>query len=98
MTLNRRKLIFAAAGIPAVLRSQTPREPAPAHKPPEFPKAEGLTREVAEFIVGTRYDDLPADVVELGRKSILDGLGLALCGSVAETGPPSREYVKLVGP
>jgi hypothetical protein len=47
---------------------------------------EGLIREVAEFILHTAYDDLPADVVELGRKSILDEMGLALCGSVARQG------------
>ena len=69
----------------------------PKPSPSEFPKVEGLTREVAEFILHTGYRDLPGDVVELGRKSILDGLGLALCGSVAETGQLSRDYVKSLG-
>jgi 2-methylcitrate dehydratase PrpD len=57
----------------------------------------GLTREVAEFIVAARYDRVPEDVAELGKKSILDGLGLALCGSVADSGNLSREYVKSLG-
>ncbi|MBI3698092.1 MAG: MmgE/PrpD family protein [Acidobacteria bacterium] len=57
-------------------------------------QSKGLTRQVAEFIVSTTYADLPADVLELGKKSILDGIGLALSGSVAETGKLSREYVK----
>src|SRR5262249_47628418 len=57
----------------------------------------GVSREVAEFIVNTRYDDLPKDVLDLGKKSILDALGLALSGSVAETGPQSRAYVKSLG-
>jgi 2-methylcitrate dehydratase PrpD len=35
--------------------------------------------------------------MELGRKSILDGLGLALCGSVADTGRLSVDYVKSLG-
>ncbi len=59
-----------------------------------FPRVEGLTREVAEFIVNTKYASLPADVVELGKKSILDGIGLALSGSVAESGRLCREYLK----
>ncbi len=41
----------------------------------------GLTRYVAEFVVGTSVQDLPDDVVALGKKSILDGIGLALSGS-----------------
>ena len=46
----------------------------------------GLTKQVAEFIVGTNVKALPADVVALGKKSILDGLGLALSGSIAKSG------------
>jgi 2-methylcitrate dehydratase PrpD len=46
----------------------------------------GLTKYVAGFVVGATPEDLPADVVELGKKSILDGLGLALSGSVAHSG------------
>ncbi|MGH9675305.1 MAG: MmgE/PrpD family protein [Bryobacteraceae bacterium] len=52
---------------------------------------------MAAFIVKTRYSDLPKEVIELGKKSILDGVGLALAGSVAETGELSRAYVKTLG-
>ena len=41
---------------------------------------DSLTGHVADFIVGTRYEDIPADVLAVGKKSILDGLGLALSG------------------
>jgi hypothetical protein len=44
------------------------------------------TRHVAEFIRETRIEDLPDSAIELGKKSILDGLGLALSGSVAKSG------------
>jgi 2-methylcitrate dehydratase PrpD len=47
---------------------------------------EHLTRYVAEFICNTRVQDLPAPVVELGKKSILDGLGLALSGGASHCG------------
>ncbi|PYU22830.1 MAG: MmgE/PrpD family protein [Acidobacteria bacterium] len=52
-----------------------------------FPKAPGLTKYVSEFIVNTKYGDIPADVLELGRKSILDGFGLALAGSASVMAP-----------
>lgn len=63
-----------------------------------FPKAPGLTRYVCEFIVNTKYEDIPDQVRELGRKSILDGFGLALAGSVSEMGPLVRRYVATFGP
>jgi len=57
---------------------------------------DGLTRYVADFIVNTSYARIPAEVIELGKKSILDGFGLALCGSVAATGKISRDYLASV--
>lgn len=63
----------------------------------DFPKTPGLTRYVGEFITSTNYEDIPNDVIELGKKSILDGLGLALAGSKAESGAISRQYVKDLG-
>lgn len=59
------------------------------------PAVEGLTREAAEFIVKT--STVPADVVEIGKKSILDGIGLALSGSVAKSGELVRSYLKSSG-
>ena len=57
----------------------------------------GLTERVARFIVETGVDDLPGDLIEAGRKSILDGLGLALSGSVAESGRILAEYLDELG-
>ena len=56
-------------------------------------RGEGLTREVCGFITGTEYEDLPEELLELGRKSILDGLGLALSGSVASSGGLVQDYL-----
>jgi 2-methylcitrate dehydratase PrpD len=53
-----------------------------------------VTSYVADFIVKTGLADLPGEVVELAKKSILDGLGLALCGSVAKSGEIVRNYLK----
>ena len=48
--------------------------------------AVNVTRTVAEFVASTQSRDLPGDVQALGKKSILDGLGLALSGSIAHSG------------
>jgi 2-methylcitrate dehydratase PrpD len=62
-----------------------------------FPQVPDLTRYVAAFVMKTTLSDIPNDVAELGRKSVLDGLGLALAGSMAETGELSRKYVASLG-
>lgn len=63
----------------------------------DFPKARGLTSYVGKFVTTTQYQDIPEDVIELGKKSILDGLGLALAGSKAQTGTLCRQYVESIG-
>src|SRR5476651_2207732 len=56
-----------------------------------------LTAYVAEFITRTRTKDIPADVMHLGKRSILDGIGLALAGSVAESGHIVRKHLRSLG-
>ena len=63
----------------------------------EFPKSPGLTDYVGKFVATAKYEDIPADVIELGKKSILDGLGLALAGSKARTGTLCRQFVEQAG-
>src|SRR6266849_9714383 len=63
----------------------------------EFPKAPGLTKYVSEFIVNAKYEDIPEDVLTLGKKSILDGFGLALAGSASVMGPRIRQYIETLG-
>ncbi len=60
-------------------------------------KETSLTSYVAEFIIGTRASDIPADVMRLGKRSILDGIGLALAGSVAESGRIVRKHLQSLG-
>src|SRR5277367_6455091 len=59
--------------------------------------AEPVTEYVAGFVVNTGFGDIPPEVIELARKSILDGLGLALCGSVAKSGEIVRTYLQANG-
>src|SRR5215471_15229486 len=63
-------------------------------KPASFPQIHKLTEYVAQFVVQTKYSDIPAEVLELSKKSILDGLGLALSGSKGETAPLLEQYLK----
>src|SRR4051812_35841376 len=55
--------------------------------------SENLTRYVAEFIQGTQLSDLPKEVVTLGKKHILDGLGLALSGGASHCGELVRKHL-----
>lgn len=57
----------------------------------------GLTAYVAEFVASLVYERIPDDVVALGKKSILDGLGLALSGSVAKSGRLLRQHLEELG-
>ena len=49
-------------------------------------KGKNLTKYVAQFVKKNKFNSIPKNVVELAKKHILDGFGLALSGSVARTG------------
>jgi 2-methylcitrate dehydratase PrpD len=53
-----------------------------------------LTDEVAGFVVGTRSRDVPADVARLGKRSVIDGIGLALAGARSHQAELSRRYLE----
>ena len=63
----------------------------------EFPQAPGLTPYVSDFVVNTRYEDIPEDVLALGKKSMLDGFGLALAGSASTLAPLATRYLENLG-
>ena len=64
---------------------QTPQNPSPSDNK--------LTHYMAEFVCGAKAEDLPSEVVALGKKSILDGIGLALSGAVAKSGEFVRQHL-----
>ena len=100
--MQRREFLKTATGVAATLRlsgsgaSASPEVDQPC-KQATFPKMENLTARVAEFVVKTQLSDIPSETIELGKKSILDGLGLALSGSKAETAGLVQQYVKSLG-
>ena len=58
------------------------------------PQESSLTAYVARFITETKASRIPAEVMHLGKRSILDGIGLALAGNAAESGHIVRQYLK----
>ena len=82
-----------ATSVPSLARAEVPQACAET----SFPQVQKVTERVSEFVVSLKFADIPAESVELGKKSILDGLGLALSGSKAETWGLIQEYVKSFG-
>jgi 2-methylcitrate dehydratase PrpD len=62
-----------------------------------MPSVSSLTAYVAQFVVNTRASRIPSEVMHLGKRSILDGLGLALAGNAAESGRIVRSYLRDLG-
>jgi 2-methylcitrate dehydratase PrpD len=62
-----------------------------------MPKDSSLTSYVARFIVDTPARRIPRDVMHLAKRSILDGIGLALAGNAAESGRLVRAYLRKLG-
>src|SRR6516165_5576096 len=86
--MTRRSLgKMAVLGVPGGLA--LPAFAQTATKPQAIPE---VTNYVADFVSKTGFADLPGEVVDLAKKSILDGLGLAICGSVANSG----EIVRII--
>jgi 2-methylcitrate dehydratase PrpD len=95
--MRRRDFAKSSLGLIAATMLAHSADAARPPKTDDSPKAPGLTNYVGSFVTQTKYEEIPADVIELGKKSILDGLGLALAGSRAESGPISRKFVEQSG-
>jgi 2-methylcitrate dehydratase PrpD len=63
--------------------------------PPKVSAA--ITDYVAGFVNATRAADIPADVAHLGKRSVLDGIGLALAGAASECGHIAHKYLESLG-
>ena len=87
----RNSILWTAAAVGGGSLSTSAAKPSSDEKTTKGP---AVTRYVSEFIVNTKFSDIPQDIMELGKKSILDGFGLALAGSVSEIAPLVRQYLK----
>jgi 2-methylcitrate dehydratase PrpD len=99
----RREFLKRSTGLSIALGTVTstglsamaaPVEEVPADK---FPEVQGLSAYTAGFIMKTRYEDVPENVLALARKSILDGIGLALAGTRNETAVILHRYLESLG-
>ena len=86
--IDRRSLLLATAGAPVALAglqaaaraSDVPPKPAENNAP-----ATGVTRTLARYIVGAKYDDLPANIRKEGVRTLFNWAGVAIGGSRHET-------------
>jgi 2-methylcitrate dehydratase PrpD len=60
-------------------------------------QAAAVTDYVAGFVTGTKSSDIPKDVAHLGKRSVLDGIGLALAGAASHQGGIARKYLENLG-
>src|SRR5215468_5363168 len=105
MTLTRKDFLKAAAttvgsmacaGLSAEAGGQSPSgasSGAAARKAP----TKGVTQNVVNFIASARIDQMPNDVVEQGKRCLIDGFGVVLAGSTLDGSRIVREYVKTGG-
>ncbi len=56
-----------------------------------------VTDYAAGFVTATRSRDIPKDVAHLGKRSVLDGIGLALAGAASSCGEIARRYLAQLG-
>ena len=56
--------------------------------------SKSLTAYVASFAAETRVSDIPDEVLHFGKRSILDGLGLALCGATSQASRLIRQHLR----
>ncbi len=55
------------------------------------------TRAVVDFITRARWDDFGADVVAMGKRCVIDGLGVTLAGSTTAGSGMLRDYISASG-
>ena len=53
-----------------------------------------ITAAVVDFIGSATFEGLPAEAVAIGKRCIIDGLGVMLAGSTQDAGRILRDYVR----
>ncbi|MBI2987337.1 MAG: MmgE/PrpD family protein [Deltaproteobacteria bacterium] len=56
-----------------------------------------VTRELAQYIVNLKYEELPQATIQAAKKAVLDQLGIMLMGSTLPWTQPSYEVVRELG-
>ena len=58
---------------------------------------DSLSQDIAKFVVETRFEDLPGDVVHEAKRSFLDAIGCAIAGIATEKGKISVALARRLG-
>lgn len=53
-----------------------------------------VTDEIAGFVTAAKSSDIPADVAHLGKRSVVDGIGLALAGAASDCADIAHGYLR----
>ncbi len=57
----------------------------------------GLSERIANFVIGTSFDDLPSLARERGTRAIIDSLGVMTAGAAGELAEPMLRYIEISG-
>jgi 2-methylcitrate dehydratase PrpD len=60
-------------------------------------ESNSITREVAEFIIKTTYQDIPPEAIRIAKRCLIDGTGVMLSGSTDKASMILRDYLKGIG-
>ncbi|PYR38809.1 MAG: MmgE/PrpD family protein [Acidobacteria bacterium] len=100
MQLDRKEFLQAlGAGTVGAAAGRHLGAAAPDVKPKKLERdaIKGATDAVARFVTRTTLADLPADVVQQGKRCLIDGFGVILAGSTSDGSRIVREHVREVG-
>lgn len=56
-----------------------------------------ITDEIAAFVVAAKTAQIPRDTAHLAKRSVLDGIGLAIAGAASECGQIAHRYLEGLG-
>jgi 2-methylcitrate dehydratase PrpD len=57
----------------------------------------GTTEQVAEFLVNTRFEQIPVEAIDVAKGAVIDCLGVAIAGSQTEIGRIVARWAKEMG-
>ena len=57
----------------------------------------GATKKLVDFIIKTKYEDLPEEAINMAKQCFLDCIGVSLAGCVQPIGKIMESYLKDVG-
>jgi 2-methylcitrate dehydratase PrpD len=80
-----------AAALP--LQAASAAQPSTGAIDPRADSNSGESRALAQYVERTRFEDLPADVVDMTQRAILDAIGVSLAASGLE--PACRPFIEL---